>query len=62
MTTEISTWLRAQREEHAWTRAELAQRMIRAAREAGDKAMPHEETVRGYVYRWEKGITRNVSE
>jgi transcriptional regulator with XRE-family HTH domain len=62
MTTELGTWLRTEREEHAWSRAELAQRMIRAAREAGDKTMPDGETIRGYIYRWEKGITRNISE
>jgi transcriptional regulator with XRE-family HTH domain len=62
MTTELGTWLRTEREEHAWSRAELAQRMIKAAREADDKTMPSGETIRGYIYRWEKGITKNISE
>ncbi len=62
MTTELGTWLRAQREERGWSRSEMARRLITAARETGDAAMPDGETVRGYIYRWEHGKIRTLSE
>jgi transcriptional regulator with XRE-family HTH domain/tetratricopeptide (TPR) repeat protein len=55
MTTELGTWLRTQREERGWSRNEMARRLIAAARETGDTAMPDADTVRGYIYRWEHG-------
>jgi transcriptional regulator with XRE-family HTH domain len=61
MTTEIGTWLRALRQERSWTRAELAKRLTRAALESGDKTLPGQETIRGYIFRWETGKTQ-VSE
>jgi transcriptional regulator with XRE-family HTH domain len=55
MTTDPGPWLRAQREERGWSRNEMARRLIAAARETGDGAMPDADTVRGYIYRWEHG-------
>ena len=40
----------------------MARRLIAAARETGDGAMPDAETVRGYIYRWEHGRIRSLSE
>src|ERR1700722_5323916 len=57
MATELATWLRTEREGHA-TRAELAHRLTRAAREHGDKTMPDAQTIGGYIYRWETGTTQ----
>jgi transcriptional regulator with XRE-family HTH domain len=62
MTTDLGTWLRAQREERGWSRSETARRLIAAARETGDASLPDAETVRGYVYRWERGKTQALSE
>ena len=62
MTTDLGNWLRAQREERGWSRSETARRLIAAARETGDATLPDAETVRGYVYRWERGKTRALSE
>jgi transcriptional regulator with XRE-family HTH domain len=62
MTNDLGTWLRAQREERGWSRSEMARRLIAAARETGDNAMPDADTVRGYIYRWEHGKPRVLSE
>jgi tetratricopeptide (TPR) repeat protein len=62
MATELGTWLRTEREGHAWTRAELAQRLTRTAREHGDKTMPDAQTIGGYIYRWETGTTHEISQ
>ena len=62
MTTDLGAWLRTQREERGWSRNEMARRLIAAARETGDTAMPDADTVRGYIYRWERGKTRALSE
>lgn len=62
MATDLGAWLRTQREERGWSRNEMARRLIAAARETGDGTMPAAETIRGYVYRWEHGKTRSLSE
>jgi transcriptional regulator with XRE-family HTH domain len=62
MTTDLGSWLRAQREERGWSRSEMGRRLIAAARETGDGAIPDAETVRGYIYRWEHGKIRTLSE
>src|ERR1700761_7433968 len=62
MATELGAWLRSQREERGWSRNEMARRLITAARETGDATMPDAETVRGYIYRWEHGRIRLLSE
>jgi DNA-binding transcriptional MocR family regulator len=57
MTTppDLSRWLRQQREQRSWTRAEMARRLIRAAQVSGDSAMPAAEDVAANIYRWERG-------
>jgi tetratricopeptide (TPR) repeat protein/transcriptional regulator with XRE-family HTH domain len=62
MTTEFGTWLRAQREQRGWSRATMARQLITAAKDAGDSGMPGVETIRGYIYRWERGTTRTLTE
>src|SRR5712691_735805 len=53
MTTEIGTWLRAQREERGWSRSDMARRLITAAKDAGDDATTTADNMRKNVYRWE---------
>jgi transcriptional regulator with XRE-family HTH domain len=55
MNTEFGTWLRAQREERGWSRSDMARRLIAAAREAGDDAMPAADNLRKSIHRWEAG-------
>ena len=62
MTTDLGAWLRTQREERGWSRSEMGRRLITAARETGDTGLPDAETVRGYIYRWEHGKIRTLSE
>jgi transcriptional regulator with XRE-family HTH domain len=52
---ELGTWLRAQREARGWSRADMARRLIFAAREAGDDAASSPENLRHSIYRWERG-------
>jgi transcriptional regulator with XRE-family HTH domain len=37
MPTELGRWLREQREERGWSRADMARKLISAARAAGDQ-------------------------
>src|ERR1700756_782673 len=62
MTNDLGAWLRTQREERGWSRSEMARRLITVARETGDGSMPDAETIRGYIYRWEHGKIRTLSE
>jgi transcriptional regulator with XRE-family HTH domain len=55
MTTELSTWLRAQREDRGWTRSDIARKLIATARETGDDSLPSAENLRQSIYRWETG-------
>jgi transcriptional regulator with XRE-family HTH domain len=52
---DLGAWLRRQREQRSWTRAEMARRLIRAAQVSGDTAMPAVEDVAASIYRWERG-------
>ena len=61
MTTDLGTWLRAQREERGWSRSDMARRLIASARETGDDGLPSAENLRKSIYRWETGQT-DVSE
>ena len=61
MTTDLGTWLRAQREERGWSRSDMARRLIATARETGDDGLPSAENLRKSIYRWETGQT-DVSE
>jgi hypothetical protein len=53
MTTELGTWLRAQREERGWSRSHMARQLVTAARDGGDDSMPAVDTLRKNIYRWE---------
>jgi hypothetical protein len=51
----FGAWLRRQREQRLWTRAELARRIIQAARDHGDTTMPSAASITHNLYRWERG-------
>jgi hypothetical protein len=51
----LGGWLRRQREQRLWTRTEMARRIIQAAREHGDAAMPSTDDLTHNLYRWERG-------
>jgi len=54
---ELATWLRGQREARGWSRADMARRLIAAAREAGDDAASSPENLCNSIYRWERGLS-----
>ena len=57
MSTEhLGTWLRQERERRSWTRAEMARRLIKAARASGDATMPSADNISHNIYRWERGV------
>ena len=43
MDSELGAWLRQQREDRGWPKAEMARRLVQAGHEAGDKSMPSAE-------------------
>ena len=47
----------AEREARSWPRAEMARRLIRAARASGDTTMPCADNISHNIYRWERGVT-----
>ena len=55
MLTETGTWLRAQREARAWSKREMARKIIQAGKTAGDTSLPSQEHMCRNVYRWERG-------
>jgi transcriptional regulator with XRE-family HTH domain len=55
MNAQLGTWLRDQREERGWSRSDMARRLIAAAKDAGDDAMPTAENLRKSIHRWEAG-------
>jgi hypothetical protein len=54
MTAELGAWLRQQREARGWPRAEMARRLVRAGRDAGDTAMPSASGMLHNIHRWER--------
>jgi hypothetical protein len=54
MDTELGAWLRQQREDRGWTKAEMARRLTRAAREADDTAIPELLGLQHNIHRWER--------
>ena len=52
--SEIAAWLRQQREDRGWSKAEMARRLIRAGREAGDTAVPELSGMLHNIHRWER--------
>ena len=54
MSTEVGTWLRQQREARAWSKREMARRIISAGKAAGDTSLPTQDHMCRNVYRWER--------
>jgi hypothetical protein len=57
----LGEWLRRQRQARAWSRAEMARRLIKAARARDDTSLPCVENICHNIYRWERG-TAGLSE
>jgi hypothetical protein len=55
---ELGAWLRQERERRGWDRGEMAARLVQAARESGDNAVPDRDSVRRNIIRWEKDESR----
>lgn len=51
----IGEWLRRQRQARAWSRAEMARQLIKAARASGDTSLPGIDSICHNIYRWERG-------
>jgi transcriptional regulator with XRE-family HTH domain len=51
----LGEWLRGQRQARAWSRAEMARRLIKAARANDDTSLPGVENICHNIYRWERG-------
>jgi tetratricopeptide (TPR) repeat protein len=54
MDSKLGAWLRQQREDRGWTKAEMARRLTNAARDAGDKAIPDHSGMLHNLHRWER--------
>jgi tetratricopeptide (TPR) repeat protein len=52
--SKLGAWLRQQREDRGWTKAEMARRLTNAARDAGDKAIPDHSGMLHNLHRWER--------
>jgi hypothetical protein len=59
MPTELSAWLRQQRQDRGWPVPEMARRLRDAARDSGDKAVPGKEAMARNIRRWEAGQGAN---
>jgi transcriptional regulator with XRE-family HTH domain len=57
MSSELSVWVRGQRQARGWSRAEMARRLIAASREAGDDQASSPENLCHSIYRWERGFS-----
>ena len=54
MSSELGIWLRQQREARGWPKAEMARRLVQAAREAGDNSVPSAAGMLHNIHRWER--------
>src|SRR5216110_3195881 len=52
---ELGEWLRRQRQARAWSRAEMARQLIKAARASDDTSLPGIDSICHNIYRWERG-------
>jgi tetratricopeptide (TPR) repeat protein len=52
--SELGAWLRQQREVRSWAKAEMARRLVKAAREAGDTSVPSADGMLHNIHRWER--------
>jgi hypothetical protein len=53
---ELGAWLRRQREDRFWSRAEMARQLIAAACAYGDMSVPGVDNLTHNIYRWERGV------
>ena len=53
---ELGRWLRQQREDRFWNRAEMARQLIAAAYAHGDRSVPDVDNLGHNIYRWERGV------
>jgi transcriptional regulator with XRE-family HTH domain len=53
--SELGEWLRRQRQARAWSRAEMARQLIKAARASDDTSLPGIDSICHNIYRWERG-------
>jgi hypothetical protein len=60
MDSEVAAWLRRRRENRGWSKAEMARRLIQAARQANDTAIPELSGMLHNIHRWER--TGGISE
>lgn len=51
----VGEWLRQQRQARAWSRAEMARQLIKAARASDDTSLPGIDSICHNIYRWERG-------
>ena len=51
----LGEWLRRQRQARAWSRAEMARQLIKAALAREDTSMPGIDSICHNIYRWERG-------
>jgi hypothetical protein len=54
MDSETAAWLRQQREDRGWSKAEMARRLVRAAHAANDTAVPELSGMLHNIHRWER--------
>jgi hypothetical protein len=51
----LGEWLRRRRQARAWSRAEMARQLIKAARASEDTSLPGIDSICHNIYRWERG-------
>jgi tetratricopeptide (TPR) repeat protein len=54
MDSDTAAWLRQQREDRGWSKAEMARRLVQAGRAAGDTAVPELSGMLHNIHRWER--------
>jgi hypothetical protein len=54
MDSDLGAWLRQQRQDRGWNKHEMARRLIQAARDAGDTAIPGIPGMLHNIHRWER--------
>ena len=54
MDSDTAAWLRQQREDRGWPKAEMARRLVQAGRAAGDTAVPELSGMLHNIHRWER--------
>jgi hypothetical protein len=53
---DLGRWLRRQRDDRFWSRAEMARQLIAAACAYGDTSVPGVDNLIHNIYRWERGV------